>query len=277
MPLKMATQRAERHASVDEILELSFEQRERSRFRAELLGGEEIGVDLPNGALLRHGDRLLLDDGRVIAIEAAAETLMEVRARNAVQLTRIAYHVGNRHVPMQVGAGWLRLLPDHVLKAMIERLGGSVTEVNEGFQPESGAYGHSHVHHAHDDQGHGGRIHVFDPRHEPAHGHDHDHSTCGHDHSHDHDHAHGHDHSHDHDHSACGHDHSHDHGHSHGHDHSHDHAHGHDHSHDHDHSACGHDHSHDHGHSHGHDHSHDHDHSHSHDHAHPAPHGAPKR
>ena len=90
MPLKMATQRADRHASVDEILELSFEQRERSRFRAELLGGEEGGVDLPNGSLLRHGDRLLLEDGRVVAIEAAAETLMEVRARNSVQLPRIA-------------------------------------------------------------------------------------------------------------------------------------------------------------------------------------------
>lgn len=230
MSLKMATQRADRHASVDDILELRFEQRERSRFRAELIGGEEIGVDLPNGSLLRHGDRLLLEDGRVIAIEAAAETLMEVRARNAAQLTRIAYHVGNRHVPLQVGAGWLRLLPDHVLKAMIERLGGSVQELEAGFQPESGAYGHSHVHHAHDDQGHGGRIHIFDPRHEQDHVHD-DH--CGHDHSHDHGHGHGHDHSHDH-----GHGHSHDHGHEHGHDDHHGHAHGHD---------CGHDHSHDHG------------------------------
>jgi len=268
MPLKMATQRADRHASVDEILELSFEQRERSRFRAELLGGEEIGVDLPNGSLLRHGDRLLLEDSRVIAIEAAAETLMEVRARNAAQLTRIAYHVGNRHVPMQVGAGWLRLLPDHVLKAMIERLGGAVSEVNEGFQPESGAYGHSHVHHAHDDQGHGGRIHVFDPRHEPGHGHDHSHD---HDHAHDHAHSHAHSHAHDHDHSACGHDHSHDHDHAHGH--AHDHAHSH--AHDHDHSACGHDHSHDHDHAHGHAHGHAHDHAHGHDH--PPQTGAPKR
>jgi urease accessory protein len=159
--------------------------RERSRFRATLLSGEEIGVDLARGTLLRHGDRLRLDDGRVVAVEAAPERLLEVRAHDAPGLARIAYHVGNRHVPIQVGDGWLRLLPDHVLQAMIERLGGHVHEVEEGFQPESGAYGHSHVHHAHDDQGHGGRIHAFDPRHEHRHEHEHrDHEHHDHDHDH---------------------------------------------------------------------------------------------
>jgi urease accessory protein len=147
------------------VIELAFEQRERSRFRATLLSGEEIGVDLPPGTLLRHGDRLLLADGRIVAIEAAPERLLEVHAHDAIELARIAYHIGNRHVPVQIGDGFVRLLPDHVLQAMIERLGGHVHEVSVGFQPESGAYGHSHVHHQHDDQGHGGRIHVFDPRH----------------------------------------------------------------------------------------------------------------
>jgi urease accessory protein len=165
MTLIVATSMAPAARPVDKVLELAFEQRERSRFRAALLSGEEIGVDLPPGTLLRHGDRLLLADGRIVAIEAASERLLEVHAHDAIALARIAYHIGNRHVPVQIGDGFVRLLPDHVLQAMIERLGGHVHEVSVGFQPESGAYGHSHVHHQHDDQGHGGRIHVFDPRH----------------------------------------------------------------------------------------------------------------
>ena len=190
MAMAMATALAGAQERADEVIELPFALRERSRFRAALLSGEEIGVDLARGTLLRHGDRLRLADGRVVAVEAAPERLIEVHAHDAVVLARIAYHVGNRHVPIQVGDGWLRLLPDHVLQAMIERLGGHVHEVDEGFQPESGAYGHSHVHHAHDDQGHGGRIHAFDPRHEHRHEHEHrDHEHHDHDHDHDHDHG----------------------------------------------------------------------------------------
>ena len=194
MTIVVATALAGEQRRADEVIELDFALRERSRFRARLLSGEEIGVDLPRGTLLRHGDRLALADGRVVAVEAAPERLIEVHAHDAVGLARIAYHVGNRHVPIEIGDGWLRLLPDHVLQAMIERLGGHVHEVEERFQPESGAYGHSHVHHAHDDQGHGGRIHAFDPRHEheprrehePRHepdpGHRHEHDHAGHEH-----------------------------------------------------------------------------------------------
>jgi urease accessory protein len=201
MTIVMATEMAGPEGPAHEVIELAFEQRERSRFRATLLSGEEIGVDLPPGTLIRHGDRLRLADGRVVAVEAAREHLLEVHAHDAVGLARIAYHVGNRHVPLQIGDGWLRLLPDHVLRAMIERLGGHVHEVDEGFQPESGAYGHSHVHHQHDDQGHGGRIHVFDARHAHEHGPDrgHEHGPRdGHEHPHDpaHDHGHGHPHPH---------------------------------------------------------------------------------
>jgi urease accessory protein len=197
MRLVIADRFAAASAPADEVIELAFEQRERSRFRALLLSGEEIGVDLPRGSLIRHGDRLQLQDGRVVAVEAAPERLMEVRAVDEAGLARLAYHIGNRHVPLQVGNGWLRLLPDHVLRAMIEGLGGRVGEVETGFQPESGAYGHSHVHHQHDDQGHGGRIHAFDPRtegqggggghppaaghHEHSHHHHHHHPVEGHD------------------------------------------------------------------------------------------------
>lgn len=175
MSLVMARTLADGAPRVDEVIELAFELREKSRFRAVMLSGEEIGVDLKPGTLLHQGDRLQLDDGRVVAVEAAPEQLLEVRAASALMLARIAYHIGNRHVPLQLGPGWLRLLPDPVLQAMIERLGGQVQRIEAGFQPESGAYGHSHVHHAHDDQGHGGRIHVFDARHDPDHAHAHAH------------------------------------------------------------------------------------------------------
>lgn len=169
MSIVMAHALAGPEGPANEVVELAFDQRERSRLRVALLSGEEIGIDLPPGTMLRHGDRLRLDDGRVVAVEAAPERLLEVHAHDAVGLARIAYHVGNRHVPLQLGDGWLRLLPDHVLRAMIERLGGHVHEIEAGFQPESGAYGHGHVHHHHDDQGHGGRIHTFDRRHEHPH------------------------------------------------------------------------------------------------------------
>ena len=152
---------ADRDAVVTDVLELPFDLRERSRLRATLLSGQEIGIDLPVGTILHHGSKLQLADGKVVAIEACDEELLEVRAASAAELARIAYHIGNRHVPIQVGDGWLRILPDHVLKAMVEGLGGDAEPVSGRFQPESGAYGHSHVHHHHDDEGHGGRIHAM--------------------------------------------------------------------------------------------------------------------
>ena len=152
-------------AVVDDVLELDYAARERSRLRAVLVSGEEVGIDLPVGTMLHHGCKLALVDGRVVAVEAAQEALLEVTAADAATLARIAYHVGNRHVPVQVGDGWLRILPDHVLQAMVRGLGGRVVAVSARFQPERGAYGHGHVHHHHDDEGHGGRIHVMaDPK-----------------------------------------------------------------------------------------------------------------
>jgi len=149
-------------ATVTDVLELPFDLRERSRLRARLVSGQEIGIDLPVGTILHHGSKLQVADGRVVAIEACDEPLLEVRASDASELARIAYHIGNRHVPIQVGDGWLRILPDHVLQAMVQGLGGEVRTVSSRFEPEGGAYGHSHVHHQHDDAGHGGRIHVMD-------------------------------------------------------------------------------------------------------------------
>ncbi len=159
----MATTLADSEAAVTDVIELSFDQRERSRLRARLTSGEEIGIDLPVGTVLHHGSRLALEGGRVVAVEAAIESLLEITAAQPAGLARIAYHIGNRHVPIEVADGCLRILPDHVLRAMVEGLGGQVRAVAARFHPESGAYGHGHVHghHAHDDAGHGGRIHVM--------------------------------------------------------------------------------------------------------------------
>lgn len=162
-PLIRAHALAPVDAIVTDVIELRFDQRERSRLRAALASGEEIGIDLPVGSMLAHGSRLALTDGRVVAVEAALESLLRVTADEPVTLARIAYHLGNRHVPIEIGDAWLRILPDHVLKAMVERLGGAVVAVRERFHPEAGAYGHGHVHghHAHDHEGHGGRIHTM--------------------------------------------------------------------------------------------------------------------
>ncbi len=157
--MQLATHLVPREIPAVESVELTFDQRERSRLRATMANGEEIGVQLKVGSMLSHGDKLALQDGRIVEVIAADESLHEVRAASITQLARIAYHVGNRHVPLQVEDDHLLMLPDHVLRAMVEGLGGKVTEVRRGFQPESGAYGHSHVHHSHDDEGHGGKIH----------------------------------------------------------------------------------------------------------------------
>lgn len=157
--MQIATHLVPQQLQANESVELTFDQRERSRVRVALASGEEIGIQLKVGSMLSHGDKLALQDGRIVEVIAADESLHEIRAVSLTLLARIAYHVGNRHVPLQVEDDHLLMLPDHVLRAMVEGLGGTVSEVKRGFQPESGAYGHSHVHHSHDDEGHGGKIH----------------------------------------------------------------------------------------------------------------------
>jgi urease accessory protein len=151
---------ADPHAHSAHTIELTFEQREKSRLRVTSTYGAEIGISLKPGTILNHGDVLALSDGTAARIVAAQERVMAVRAASAERLTAIAYHIGNRHIPLEIGDGVLRLLPDHVLRAMIVGLGGDVSDVEHRFTPEAGAYGHGHVHHSHDDQGHGGRIHA---------------------------------------------------------------------------------------------------------------------
>jgi urease accessory protein len=129
-------------------LSLPFELRQKTRLRTVLTNGDEVGLFLPRGTVLRDGDCLEAADGRVIRVVAAAEALAEVRCADAARLARIAYHLGNRHAPVQVGPGWLRFAADEVLAAMVRGLGAEVDAVVAPFDPEGGAYGggqHQHT------------------------------------------------------------------------------------------------------------------------------------
>ena len=134
-------------------LTLPFELRQRSRLRARLDDGREVGLFLARGTVLRGGDRLRAADGTVVSVEAAAERVSTVRADGLGPLVHAAYHLGNRHVPLQIGSSWLRYEHDHVLDAMVRGLGLEVVTEDAPFEPESGAYaqGHSHgqAHHHH--------------------------------------------------------------------------------------------------------------------------------
>ncbi len=190
---KLKIPRAAYKVEVKGRLRLPFDQRQKSRLRTALESGEEVGLMLPRGEILRGGDLVTASDGRVIEVVAQEEKILDVKADSPTALAKIAYHLGNRHVPVQVGDGFLRIAEDHVLEEMVKKLGGKVSHVEAPFEPEAGAYAGGH--HQHDEMGHGGKIH--------------DHH---HDHHHDHDHHHGHGHDHDHGHvhdEHCGHDHHH--------------------------------------------------------------------
>jgi urease accessory protein len=125
-------------------LVLPFQLRTKSRLRTALESGEEVGLMLERGMVLRDGDLLLAEDGRILQIVAAPETVSTVTSRDSHLLLRASYHLGNRHVPLQIGAGWLRYQHDHVLDDMVRGLGLSVVIEEAPFEPEAGAYsGHS--------------------------------------------------------------------------------------------------------------------------------------
>jgi urease accessory protein len=127
------------------VLELTYEKRTRSRLRAQTADGLEIGLFLPRGRVLAEGDRLLGNDGSVVVVHAESETLSRVYCDDALLLSRAAYHMGNRHVPLEIQQGQLRYLRDHVLDNMLRGFGLEVEEIFAPFNPEPGAY-HSHGH-----------------------------------------------------------------------------------------------------------------------------------
>jgi urease accessory protein len=124
-------------------LKLPFEQRQKSRLRAKLDSGEEVALILPRGRVMRGGDVVETTDGRRIEIVSAPERLLHIESS---ALARLAYHLGNRHVPVEVGEGFLRLAEDHVLEEMLRKLGGRILHIEAPFEPEAGAYGGGHQH-----------------------------------------------------------------------------------------------------------------------------------
>ena len=152
--------RTERQPTHDAELKLPFELRQKSRLRSKLVSGEEVGLFLEHGTILRGGDYLRAKDGRVILVVAAEESLMNAACANPTALARAAYHLGNRHVPVQIGEGWLRFQADEVLAKMLRGMGVEVTTLSAAFEPEAGAYAGGHHHHSMDAR-HTGIIHEF--------------------------------------------------------------------------------------------------------------------
>lgn len=135
-----------------EKITLTFHQREKSRLKATLPSGEEIGLFLTRGTVLKAGDVLSNEQNQLLEVVAANETVSTITADDSHLLLRIAYHLGNRHVPLQVETNWLRYGHDHVLDDMVTLLGGHVSVEKQPLQPEAGAYGGGHSHgHSHDD------------------------------------------------------------------------------------------------------------------------------
>jgi urease accessory protein len=133
--------------SIDGFLTLSFEDRRKSRLRTRLDDGREVAVLLDRGEVLYDGNLLVQDpQGLVVQVKAAAEIISVARTTDSHQLTRAAYHLGNRHVPLQIGSDWLAYPHDHVLDGLVRELGLTVATECRPFEPEPGGYGKTHGH-----------------------------------------------------------------------------------------------------------------------------------
>jgi urease accessory protein len=130
-------------------LTLDFDARHRRRFRLTADQGDDVLLDLPEAVAMAEGDGLQLDDGRWLKVQAAAEDIVEVRHNDPIQLMRLAWHLGNRHLPTEIRDHVLLIRPDHVIEDMLRGLGADLQRVQSSFQPEGGAYGHGHHHKDH--------------------------------------------------------------------------------------------------------------------------------
>jgi urease accessory protein len=183
-------------AAADTVV-LDFDDRHRRRMAMSGTRGLEFLLDLEHATALRGGDALVLEDGRMVEVVAAPEPLIEIRGADPQHLVRLAWHLGNRHLPTQIMGKGLRIRRDHVIEAMVQGLGARIIEIEAPFDPEGGAYAEvapadDHAQHGHSHHEHG---------HDHGHAHDHDHhgrdhhvhdEHCGHDHHHGHSHAHDH-------------------------------------------------------------------------------------
>jgi urease accessory protein len=176
---------------------LDFDDRHRRRMAMTGTRGLEFLLDLENAVVLRGGDALVLDDNRLVEVVAAPEPLLEIRGADPQHLVRVAWHLGNRHLPTQIMPKGLRIRRDHVIEAMVRGLGARVIEIEAPFDPEGGAYaggGHAqaqardHAAHDHSSHDHSGHSHQHD-HHDADHRHD---EHCDHEHHHGHSHAHDH-------------------------------------------------------------------------------------
>lgn len=158
-------------------LVLPFGERSKSRLRATLDNGTEAALFLPRGTVLRGGDLLVAEDGTFIEVLAAAESVLQVTSTDPLALMRAAYHLGNRHTPVEVGRDYLRLEFDAVLADMLSRLGVQATRAELPFEPEAGAYGggHKHGHDATFAEDYAAAQAVFHEHHGHSHGHGHKH------------------------------------------------------------------------------------------------------
>ena len=190
---------------------LDWDTRQKSRFDATDSLGRTLGVFLPRGSVVRGGDVLVAEDGSLVRVDAAAQPVMVVRTcpqhGSPFDLTRAAYHLGNRHVQIELQPDHLKIEPDHVLAEMLQRMHLTVTQEQSSFEPEAGAYAGGHGHgHGHDHEHgheHGHAAHATEPAVATSRrnvnipvaaqttGHVHG-PGCGHDHNHDHGHGHSH-------------------------------------------------------------------------------------
>jgi urease accessory protein len=161
---------------------LDFDERYRRRFVMNGVGGLAFLLDLPEAAMLRGGDGLKLEDGRIVEVLAAPEPLAEIRAADAMGLMRVAWHLGNRHLAVEIMPKALRIRRDAIIEEMAKGLGASVIALEAPFNPEGGAYvkadeaahGHDHGHgHDHHDHAHSGHSHDHDDDHDRHRDHDH--------------------------------------------------------------------------------------------------------
>lgn len=175
------------HAATDRVV-LDFDARHRRRMIMTGERGLEFLLDLPEAVALRDGDGLVLEDGRVVEVKAALEPLAEIRAADGPTLMRLAWHLGNRHLPAEIAADRILIRRDHVIEEMVAGLGGQVRLISAPFDPEGGAYGQGHGHGLSHAESHS-HSHSHSESH--SHSHSHSHGESGHHHDHSHDHRHG--------------------------------------------------------------------------------------
>ena len=137
-------------APVDRVL-IDWDRRHRRRLMLRTEGGADLLLDLAEATRLRQGDGLVLDQGGIVRVDARAEDLLELHAHSPAELVRIAWHLGNRHLPVQMLGDRMRIRADHVIAEMVRGLGGHVAELSAPFDPEAGAYAGGHHHHGDDE------------------------------------------------------------------------------------------------------------------------------